>query len=815
MKVLLTFFLALSVAAIPRAFLDQHCVSCHGPDKQKGRLRLDTLANSFADDAGTWIEVRDKLNLGEMPPDDEPQPPADEVLATTRWIAGQLRDLHALSSSTGGEILMRRLSRTEYNNTVRDLLRVTFEKEHSPADLLPPDGTLDGIDKMSKALLMDPSLTESYFQTAEMVAERAIRVRPPRVPSYTQRFEFEDVGKVASIAYQTWRRQLDIVDGGVLMMSQSVGTGGPFHPYNNQRIPVAGTYSVRIRAGAFAGDYDKPIYLDVTYRAGVSKRFRIDASIDNPEVYEWIVSINPTQNANFEISSTLPDRFNEPGWANQEFSQSADALFTSGKAAESLHIRAQIEAEDLLMNVPAPIAFDTSKVAKIFLDYLEVEGPLQEPHPPASTRYLLPEINPKQPVDRARQTLRKLLPRAFRRPLLPGELDAHLAIIANELDRGKPYPEAFKVGLIAILCSPHFLYLFEPAREGDSRTLTPFEQATRLSYFLWSSMPDEALFGAAIRGEPLLPHVDRMLADPKAEALVADFASQWLRIAEFDRFKPDRQIYRDSYYGGPFAGIARDMEEEARATFREILQQDLDVRNFLDSDWIMANARLAKYYGIEDVNGEEFRRVALPAGSPRGGIIGMAGVHKWGADGNRTKPVERGKYILSVLFNDPPDPPPPNAGEVEPNVQGQNLTVRERLLKHQTVETCAGCHRGIDPYGLAMENFNAVGRWRDKQDGEKPLELYWGNRKPIINEGTLPNGKAYANFAEFKALIVAQGDRFERGLAERLLTYALGRSLEPTDDPTVAQLVQQMQQSDHTLRGLIHGIVRTKAFASK
>lgn len=811
-------------------FLQDNCICCHGPEKQKAKLRLDTLGTDFSEgrNSSVWIEVRDQLNLGEMPPADEPQPDTGQLHAVSKWIADELRDLHAQANSTKGRVTLRRLSRTEYANTVRDLLKVTFAEGNSPLEFLPPDGSLEGFDKLSKALLVDPSLMEKYYEVAQLVANRAIRIRKERVPSHIQRFEFESLPKFGNISYQAWSRDLDLVDNGVILMGNAAGTGGPFHPYNDRRIPVAGKYKVRVRAGASQGDLGQPVYMDVNYRAGVSKRFIVDAPLDKPQAYEWEVGIVPTAHANFQVWPAFQSPFRKHNWDSLALIGDANKAFDSGKKKESLRIWAQAIAEGIAdsetVSAPADRGFDKPKVPRIFLDYLEVEGPLQEEFPPPSTQYLLPGGYSFKTEAEARiqahELFTKLLPRAFRRLLVEGELEEHLAIVDEELERGTPYPEALKVGLVSILCSPDFLFLFEPSADGSSRPLSQYELATRLAYFLWSSTPDDELLGLAWEGKLSQPavlaaQVDRMLADPKAEALVDDFATQWLKIEEFDRFKPDNQIYRDTYYHGPFAGIAKDMEEEPRAMFREILRKDRSVLNLLDSDWIMANGRLAAYYGIPDVKGEGFRPVPLPESSPRGGIVGMAGFHKWGADGNRTKPVERGKYILSVLFNDPPDPPPPNAGEVEPNIQGKNFTVRERLLLHQEVEACAGCHRTIDPYGLAMENFNAVGLWRDKQDGEKPVEQYWGGRKPIVNEGTLPNGQPYSNYKEFKALLAAQSQRFERGLAERLLVYALGRTLEPTDDTTVQGLVSKMGTSGHTLRSLIQAIVQTKAFGTK
>jgi hypothetical protein len=349
-----------------------------------------------------------------------------------------------------------------------------------------------------------------------------------------------------------------------------------------------------------------------------------------------------------------------------------------------------------------------------------------------------------------------------------------------------------------------------------------------LSYFLWSSLPDAELTTLAAEGrltQPpmLVEQVDRMLADPQSEGFVQGFAKQWLKIDEISRFMPDQQIYPD-FYATDMVGIEQDVKAEPLAFFREILKKDESVASFLDSDWLLLNERLAKLYGIKGVNGRELRRVTLSRDqgaeglSPdlvRGGLLGMAGVHLWGADGSRTKPVERGKYILTVLFNSPPPPPPPNAGEVEPNLSGQILTVRERLGKHRAQTTCNNCHRRIDPYGLALENFNVIGVWRDRMDGEKPLS-HWGDNRPAIeSQGTLPNGREFTNFVEFKQALCEQQDRFVRALAEKLLTYALGRTLEASDRPTVDQIVTSAHSPQPTLRLLIRGIVASDVFLAK
>jgi hypothetical protein len=246
--------------------------------------------------------------------------------------------------------------------------------------------------------------------------------------------------------------------------------------------------------------------------------------------------------------------------------------------------------------------------------------------------------------------------------------------------------------------------------------------------------------------------------------------------------------------------------------FRTILLHDLDAVNFIDSDFLIVNDRLAVHYGIPGVVGEEFRRVDLPPDSRRGGLLGMAGVHQAGSDGVRTKPVSRAVYVRDVLFNDPPDPPPPGAGEIEPNIQGEKLTVRQRLIQHQQIESCASCHRKLDPYGLALENFNVIGQWREQQDGEG----FRGSSAPAIDSsGRLPNGAEFRDFPEFQNLLLEQDVRFRRGLAEKMLVYALGRPVQPSDDGVLNQAVKAMTEQDGTLRSLIKSLVASEVFVEK
>ena len=827
-----------------RPFFTKHCVDCHGAELAEGELRLDTLAADFftREPAGKWVEVLDRLNLGEMPPKEEPRPDVEQLAKVTDWITTELGRVTSLASSTGGRVVLRRLTRNEYSNTVRDLFGISFFEGEGPQEMLPPDGSINGFNKLSEALLLDPSLMEKYIVVARYVVEKAVATRPPKAPSRTMRFDFENTPDSA-MSYIVEKRDSDLTENGMILYKSNARTFARLlHPYNDKQTPVDGEYIVRVRAGARPGADGKPVYMDITKGAnGLMGRVRVDAPIDQPKVYEVRAVLSAALGGELGVAIVDGARFTDPNFVGMLLGRTADKEFQAGNRKKASQLRARARAEGVYgvnyhRSQYTKTAMDLEKLPKLFIDYVELEGPINGRWPPESRARIYEPLGNDRPepgeeyepadndesITAARKIIASYLPTAFRRPVSDAEIDAVVGVVEEELRHEKTFEEALKSGFVAMLCSPDFLYLFEPAQPdapADQRRLTDTELASRLSYFLWSSMPDSQLAQQAASGrlrQPgvLVAQIDRMIGDPRSDALVEDFAAQWLKIAEFDRFEPDRQIF-PAYYANPFTRIGDEMRREPLAFFREVFREDLSVLNFLNSDWTMANEKLAGWYGIEGVTGEEFQRVSFPAESPRGGLLAMAGVAKWGSDGSRTKPVERGKYILDVLFNDPPPPPPPNAGEVEPNLSGQKLTVRERLEKHRHVASCRNCHRRIDPYGLALENFNVIGQWRDKLDGEKPLS-HWGDNRPEINcEGTLPNGTEYSSFAEFKESIVAQSDRFERALAEKLLMYALGRTLEASDRTAVLALVDQMQDNDHTLRSLIHGIVRTEAFGTK
>ena len=809
--------------------LEKYCFDCHDAETKKGKLDLENLKPDFLDSqsAGTWIEVMDTLNLSEMPPEDKPQPLGAERSFIATWIADELRHSRKMANATGGRALLRRLTRTEYENTVKDILGVVFEPKQNPLSLLPPDGAMDGFDKVSQGLMLDPSLMETYFDVARIVADRAVQLGDPPVPTIKSRLEYEEyeTGLTPRSIHRALSRDKKLSpDGtGVITVQGGFRTFGQLkHPYNNEMIPVSGKYAVRFRAGTDPGESDEPVLVKLS-RNGTGNIYygEIPGSLEEPSEHEVIMDFDAKGGG--EMGMNLVERVEIGGLNRYErnFDQLARKLSTDGKMKEAGFVKARLNAEGLYGMGRADLnMLDLNKHPKLYLDYIEIEGPLYEVWPPKSVTMLLPKGLGKsqETVGYLREIIANFLPKAYRRPVSDSEIGLVLKVAQSEWEARDSFEAGLKAAIITALCSPSFLYLLEPAEDAAPRQLTEYELASRLSYFIWSSSPDEPLLQAAKDGtlrSRIKDHARSVLASNRSEALVNGFAKQWLKAGEFNRFTPDRNSYR-KFYENEFEGINEDLNTEPLAFFSEIVRSNGDLRDFLDSDWTMANKRLAKWYGLPDgTAGEDnFVRVKFPEDSPRGGLLGMGAIHKWGSDGSRTKPVDRGKYVLEVLFNDPPPPPPPNAGEVEPNVQGKNLTVRERLEQHRQIESCANCHSRLDPYGLAMENFNVVGQWRDFQDGEN---RWWGENEGsrIQVGGSLPSGASFQNFKEYKALLRGMENRFFRGFSEKLFTYAFSRAPEPVDRGIIDDMVAALQESGGKFESAVLAIVTSEAFHTK
>jgi hypothetical protein len=443
-----------------------------------------------------------------------------------------------------------------------------------------------------------------------------------------------------------------------------------------------------------------------------------------------------------------------------------------------------------------------------------VEGPIVEWPPRGRTELFFG--GEERPIDDSyiREIFARFLPRAYRRVVEPQELDTVVSFVLKaQKDFKFSGMDAVREGVKAVLCSPDFLMIEEPTRDDNKpQPLTDYELASRLSYFLWSTMPDEQLIALAASNklhEPaaLETQVRRMIADPRGMAFIRNFAGQWLQVRDFGKTQTDRYQYK-SYTDE----IQRSAWREPYEFFKEILHHDLSILNFLDSDFVVIDKQLAGVYGIDGVkDADGFKKVAIKPEHHRGGVLGMAGVMTYLTDGLRTLPVRRAAYVKDVLWNEPAKPPPPNVGDLPP-VKAK-LTVRERLQQHRDSASCASCHAHLDPFGIALENYDAIGRWRERQNGEG---FKGDNKSPALDvSGTLPSGRTFKNLAEYKQALLAEKDHFVRGFTMKMLTYALGRSVGATDRQTVDEVIAALKRDDYRMQSLLQAVVATDAFRMK
>jgi hypothetical protein len=765
-----------------RPFLVRHCLECHGAEKPKGDLRLDRLSPDFADAASRerWQAVRKRLEAGEMPPKSQPRPPEKEARLLSEWI-GRREDAAEAARRAQGRVVLRRLNRVEYENTVRDLLGVDVDL----IDLLPADASANGFDNNAEALHVSSFLMERYLEAADTALSVAI-ANGPRPKTIKQRYSLKDQHQVKSTTQRVFRR----LDDTVVMFSSSPWQAVALYQFYP---PDRGRYRFRISASGFQSAGKPVVYrVDAGPMLMATKSHLIDyfdAPADRPAVVEFV--------DHQEAKSTI--RILPYGLA------SAQAVDQVGA--------------------------DKYEGAGLAVQWVEVEGPLHDAWPPESHRRLFGDL-PREPVpgkrDRlevvskdpeadAGRILRDFARRAFRRAVTDDDVKPFLALVKARLAQKASFEQAVRVGLLAVMVSPDFLFLREKPGKLDD-----FALASRLSCFLWSTMPDEELFALAAEkklGQPdtLRRQVERMLKDPKAAAFTENFVGQWLGLRDIDFTEPSHILYPE------FDDMLKvSMVREAELFFAEVLKDDLSLTNFVASDFTMLNGRLAKHYGVSGVDGWAFRKVTLPPESHRGGVMTMAGVLKVTANGTTTSPVTRGAWVLERILGTPPPKPPPDVPAVEPDIRGAT-TIREQLAKHRQVPSCASCHAKIDPPGFALESFDVIGGWRGyyRTTGRgKPVTVE-GRRMPYL-EGpkvdpadVMPGGEKFKDTDEFKQVLLKDKDRIARALTEKLVTYATGAAPTTADKPEVEEIVRKVREKNYGLRTLVHGVVQSKLFQNK
>lgn len=757
---------------VTAAFFQKHCVRCHGEKKVEGDLRLDKLSLDLADPAtfDRWQQIAVRLRAGEMPPNTEPRPPAADVAAVLRRTSQRL-DEAVLAKRAQGRVVLRRLNRTEYENAVRDLFAVDVEVRA----MLPEDSISLGFDNVGAALNVSPVLVERYLEAADAVLTAAtapVAKAPPEQKTVLLKDSLPEWFK--GVHYEG--------DEVILFRSEST----PTH-IGKWRARETGRYRFKVHARAYQSE--KPLAM-----AALAGNFNTAAGSARQIGY---FDVQPGKPQIIEFEAYLLQR---------------ETIKVQAMSLPRVFLR-----QEAFPEYPGP---------GLAIGAIDIEGPLAEAWPTGSYRRVYGDVaDPKKgTLADAEKSLRALLPKAFRRPTTDADLAPYLKLVSQALDAGQSFDEALRGGIKGVLCSPKFLYLKEAPGPLDDYAL-----ASRLSFYLWSSLPDEELLALAAKGElrkpaVLLAQAERLLKDPKSRRFTENFTGQWLSLRDIEFTTPDSQLYPE------FDELLQwSMLRETELFFDELLQNDLTVRNFIDSDFSILNGRLAEHYGIPGVTGVEMRKTPLKPEYHRGGVLTHASVLKVTANGTTTSPVVRGVWVADHILGRPPKPPPANVPAIEPDIRGA-VSIREQLDKHRSIASCAACHAQIDPPGFALENYDVIGGWRDKYRalGTKtrvqppPSNLTKYLAKPAYGLGSavdagyvLSDGRKFADLEQFKRLILADPDQIARTVTEKLMVYATGGALEYGDQKEIERIVAATKGKNHGLRTLVLAVVTSDLFRNK
>lgn len=764
-----------------RPVLQRFCFKCHTGKDAKADLRLDELDTDFVDgpDAETWHDVLNQLNLGEMPPPDAAQPDAAQRRTLTAWITTEIERAAQARGSTGGRVVMRRLTRYEYRNTMRDLLGVDLDFSEN----LPPESlSKEGFKNNGGVLDISPLQIEYYLQAARKGLAKAI-VIGPEPQRYQQRAEKSE--KVRRVKGE---------------VSNRLGADSRFLVRLDE-FPREGEVIVRVRAHA-----------DVEPGAGFPRMrvaLGVRADVEAPESTLAEVDVTNASPHTFEFRGRI-ERFPLPGH-NPKYPGLQVSVYNDHAASGSAAKQKGKKQKQPKQGTVEPL---------LVIEWVEFEGPVFASWPPPSHQQILfgdtaaADETTAGEADYARRVTERFMQRAYRRPVDPAEVDAIMRMYERVRPNEDSLEQTMREVLALVLISPDFLYLVEPrANDTEKQPLSNFELASRLSYFLWSSLPDERLFQLASDGslrEPqtLAGEVRRMIADEKSAEFVRHFTDQWLDLAAIDRVAVNPEFFPDFD-----ERVKSDMRIETQRFFAEVLQHDLSCLNFLDSEFAVLNWRLAEHYGVDQSVGADFQRVKLSPQEHRGGLLTQGSFLLSNSNGEDSHPIRRAVWLLDRLLDDPPAPPPPDVPELdpdEPNLAG--LSLKKQLEVHRNKEACNDCHRGIDPWGVAFENFDAVGRWRTEVAGGKKNK----QPTPVDAAADLPDGTRVDGVRQLKSYLVEKRSRqFARAFVKRLMAYATGRSLELSDQATVDAVTQRFIQNDYRLGGLIVDIVQCDAFQMK
>jgi hypothetical protein len=795
-----TFTRKFSDEAIP--FIKQHCLECHGDKEPKADLSLakDLDAKALMTRRAVWENVLAMVETGQMPPKEQPKPDPVQTDKFITLIKESFDDIDRHAAPDPGRVTVRRLNRVEYNNTIRDLIGVDFD----PAEDFPSDDIGHGFDNIGDVLTLSPVLMERYLAAAETIVNRAIVPNPPKPPDRGMGSRYlEPAGQ--GVPEKKWR-------GISTRPNTNAIFTGPLH--TRYMVPDDGEYNFKLNCYAETTG-DAPVQLAILV---CGKNVSGGASDDDVAKLSGgaIANLRP-----FIVLKTI-----EVTARSADKSQHVNVRIPPTKGFERVAVA--------IVKPPAPAAAaerpadqpadainpdQAPPVTSLYIDYFGLEGPLDGR--PATHRALLACSQEQSKTDQSREVLTRFVSRAYRRPATKEEVERLVAMATLAQEEGLSWDAAMQRAMMAVLVSPKFLFRLEldnrasTGAAGQPYPLDEYQLASRLSYFLWSTMPDQELFQLAARGElskNLDAQVRRMLADPRSRSLVDNFAMQGLQLKRLKTYAADNKLF-PSFNDQLKNAMARETE----MFMESIIREDRSVLDMIDADYTFLNETLARHYGIADTQGNwagqkperaggqpirrEFVRVSLPH-KLRGGLLTQASILTVTSNPTRTSPVKRGRWVLEQILGAPPPPPPPNVPELAEGDKAQLTgSLRQRMEQHRANPACANCHAKMDPIGFAFENYDAIGAFRTK-DGEFPIET----------AGVLPDGKAFQGPGELKTILMEKRNQFTRCLTEKMLIYALGRGLEYYDRRPVMQIQDSLAKNDYKFSVLVAEIVKSDPF---
>ena len=764
-------------------FFQQHCTKCHDAKKQKGDLRVDNLRVDLQSPKimGHWEEIMSRINSGDMPPEDETRPKPEEISRVADWILLQLREAETVRQSSAGErVAFRKLTRDEYGNTIRDLLGVNFDVK-APTGL-PEDPDWKGFERIGSVLTLSPAHIEKYLSAADAILDEALSLRPEpkreviRWEAFDMRWKgFKEEYQARGIADKV---RIEIVPRNYTTDSWNI------------EIKTTGDYLLRLKLSGLRPAGGRAPRLKV-YMSSINTTLieqDVDAPEDKPITVEARVHL---------VAGKYPVRIiNSVPGPNPEGRRSRHSGTPNAFTNTRSRVPWQLKLTDDEFKPIQPT---------LIIDTVEWDGPIVDSWPTKAHQKIYVSKD-------AREILTQFATRAWRRPVQAKEIERLMQPVNKSLELGDSFEVAVKNGLMAVLCAKSFLYLEEGDAVKAAPTLSDYELASRLSYFLWSSMPDEHLLDLAKKGslhdaKTLHAEVHRMLSDPKAQEFADSFPRQWLQLRKVGMFPPDKELYPD--YD---ENLEQSMVAETQGFFNEVLKRNGSLREFLDSDWSMINERLAMHYGIEGIRGDQLQRIVLKPEDHRGGLLTQASVLSLTSDGTRHRPVHRGVWMLESIIGRPPPPPPANVPALStPDAKAKKTTVREKLELHRSDPNCTACHSKIDPLGIAFDNYDAIGRWRTVET----IKDGTGADPTLDPSGVLPDGRAFADSVALKHILLDDVDKFAAAVTDKLATYALRRGMNFSDREALKRITEESKADGYKLASLIESLVTSPLFLKR